>query len=128
MVRQEQYGPNVVAAEKRASIPAHLARLLINPLNVMLLVLAATNFIFLDDIESGSIVTAMIVLSVSLCFIQEHRSGNAAEKLRAMVSNTASVLRWVTPEGGTEQPGRRGANPAVRCAPKSRLTSWCRAT
>ena len=59
----------------------------------MLLVLALVNFLFLDDVESGSIVTLMIVLSVGLCFIQEHRSNNAAEKLRAMVSTTASVLR-----------------------------------
>src|ERR1700722_13043440 len=73
--RQEQYGKNVVAREERRSVIGHLLRLLINPLNVMLLVLALTNFLFLDDIESGSIVSAMVILSVSLCFIQERRSG-----------------------------------------------------
>jgi Mg2+-importing ATPase len=96
--RREIYGKNIIAREERRGVLAHLLRLLINPLNVMLLVLAATNFFFLDDVESGAIVTAMIVLSVSLCFIQEHRSDNAAEKLRAMVSTTASVLRHAPPD------------------------------
>ncbi len=108
--RQEQFGKNVVAREERRSAAGHILRLLINPLNIMLLVLAATNFLFLDDYESGSIVTAMIILSVSLCFIQEYRSNNAAEKLRKMVSNTASVLRWTqeeVPEGATGRDARR---------------------
>jgi Mg2+-importing ATPase len=59
----------------------------------MLLVLAVINFGFLDDAESGGVVTIMVVLSVTLSFVQERRSNHAAEKLRAMVSNTASVLR-----------------------------------
>ena len=59
----------------------------------MLLVLAIVNFVFLDDFESGGIVSLMVVLSVCLSFVQERRSNNAAEKLRAMVSTTASVLR-----------------------------------
>jgi Mg2+-importing ATPase len=91
--RIETYGKNQVAHDDHKSIPEQLARLLINPLNIMLLVLAVVNFVFLDDIESGSIVSMMVILSVGLCFIQENRSNNAAEKLRAMVSTTASVLR-----------------------------------
>jgi len=35
----------------------------------------------------------MVVLSVVLTWIQEARSGNAAEKLRAMVITTATALR-----------------------------------
>jgi Mg2+-importing ATPase len=35
----------------------------------------------------------MVVLSVFLAFLQEHRSNNAAAGLRAMVRTTASVLR-----------------------------------
>jgi len=95
--RLERYGKNIVAREERKSAAQHILRLLVNPLNVMLLVLAATNFFFLDDFESGAIVSAMVVLSVSLCFIQEYRSDNAAEKLRAMVSTKASVLRGIPP-------------------------------
>ncbi|MGB9649752.1 MAG: hypothetical protein WA709_35245 [Stellaceae bacterium] len=35
----------------------------------------------------------MVLLSVSLAFVQEHRSNNAAARLRAMVRTTATVLR-----------------------------------
>ena len=35
----------------------------------------------------------MVVLSSLLSFIQEFRSSSAAERLRAMVSTTATVLR-----------------------------------
>ena len=105
--RIELYGKNVIAREERKSAGEHLLRLLINPLNIMLLILAATNFVFLGDIESGGIVTAMVVLSVTMCFIQEYRSDNAAEKLRAMVSTTASVLRAASPqEDQTETSGK----------------------
>ena len=112
--RLELYGKNIVAREERRSALKHILRLLINPLNVMLLVLAGTNFFFLDDIESGGIVTAMIVLSVSLCFIQEYRSDNAAEKLRAMVSTTASVLRAAAPEGASSESANKETRKSLR--------------
>jgi Mg2+-importing ATPase len=105
--RLDTYGKNVVAREERKSAIEQIARQLINPLNIMLLVLAGTNFFFLDDFESGAIVTAMIILSVTLCYVQEYRSNNAAEKLRAMVSNTASVLRWTPPESENSEADTR---------------------
>jgi P-type Mg2+ transporter len=96
--RLERYGKNIVAYEEHKSVVHQLTILLVNPLNIMLLVLAVVNFFFLDDFESGSIVGMMVVLSVSLCFIQERRSNKAADKLRAMVSTTASVLRKIHSE------------------------------
>jgi P-type Mg2+ transporter len=42
----------------------------------------------------------MVLLGVSLAFGQEHRSNNAAARLRAMVRTTATVLRRT---GDTEQ-------------------------
>jgi alkyl hydroperoxide reductase subunit AhpC len=44
--------------------------------------------------ESGGIVTAMIVLSVSLCFIQEYRSDNAAETL-FLSEGTIKFHEWL---------------------------------
>jgi Mg2+-importing ATPase len=91
--RAGTYGKNQVAREDRKSVAEQIVRLLLNPLNVMLLVLAVINFVFLQDLESGGIVSLMVTLSVVLSYVQENRSNNAAEKLRAMVSTTASVLR-----------------------------------
>jgi magnesium-transporting ATPase (P-type) len=39
------------------------------------------------------VITVMVVLSVTLAFVQEHRSNGAAARLRAMVRTTATVLR-----------------------------------
>ena len=96
--RLVRYGKNQVAREESKTIIRQLLERLLNPLNVMLIVLAIINFFFLDDAESGTVVTTMVVLSVSLAFIQERRSNNAAEKLRDMVSTTASVLRRTATE------------------------------
>ena len=93
--RLESHGRNVVAREDHKGMLRQLGHLLLNPLNIMLLILALLNFFFLDDMDSGSVISAMVVLSVSLSFLQERRSNNAAEKLRAMVSTTASVLRRI---------------------------------
>jgi Mg2+-importing ATPase len=39
------------------------------------------------------VIAAIVVLSVLLSWLQETRSGKAAERLRAMVHTTATVLR-----------------------------------
>ncbi len=96
--RSELYGKNQVVSDEHKGVAQQIIHLLLNPLNVMLVVLAIVNFLFLGDLESGGLVSVMVVLSVTLSFIQENRANNAAEKLREMVSTTASVLRQATRE------------------------------
>src|SRR6202035_431577 len=48
---------------------------------------------FLGDKRATAVIAVMVLLSVSLSFVQEHRSNNAAAKLRAMVRTTTTVLR-----------------------------------
>ena len=112
--RLARIGKNTVAREDHKSIPRQLLVLVLNPLNLMLLVLASVNFFFLGDMESGGVVTMMIVLSVSLSFVQEHRSNKAAEKLRAMVSTTASVLRQPPPAEELDSGAKPDARQSVR--------------
>ncbi|HKN11277.1 MAG TPA: magnesium-translocating P-type ATPase, partial [Pseudomonadota bacterium] len=45
------------------------------------------------DQRAAIVIAGMVVLSISLGFIQEHRSNNAADKLRRMVSVNATVRR-----------------------------------
>lgn len=96
--RFEQYGPNAVVHEKHKSIAVELFDRFKNPLNLLLLVLAAISF-FMKDYDSTFIISTMVLLSVGVSFVQEHRSNNAAEKLRAMVSTTATVRRKDRREG-----------------------------
>ena len=66
-------------------------------MNLLLLSLATTSY-FLGDQRAAIVIAVMVLLSISLSFIQEHRSNNAADKLQRMVSITATVRR----QGGAE--------------------------
>jgi len=90
--RLDQYGLNTVSHERVKSIPERLLEQFKNPLNLLLLALAGVSY-FMGDVESSIIISIMVLLSVTLTFVQEYRSSNAAEKLRAMVSTTATVIR-----------------------------------
>ena len=85
-------GPNLVAHERKQSLVEELIGRAKNPLNFLLLSLAAVSY-FLGDKRAAAVIAVMVLLSVSLAFLQEHRSNNAAAKLRAMVRTTATVLR-----------------------------------
>jgi P-type Mg2+ transporter len=90
--RLKRFGPNAVAREGRPSIIAELWGRAMNPLNALLLVLAVISY-FLSDARSAIVIAFMVVLSIGLGFIQEHRSNNAAAKLAAMIKTRASVKR-----------------------------------
>ena len=85
-------GPNLVAHERPQSLPQELLGKAKNPLNFLLLTLAAVSF-FLGDTRAAAVIAVMVLLSVTLAFVQEHRSNNAAARLREMVRTTATVLR-----------------------------------
>ncbi len=45
------------------------------------------------DLRAMAVIFVMVVLGVVLRFVQEMRADDAAEKLKAMVSTTATVVR-----------------------------------
>jgi P-type Mg2+ transporter len=90
--RRQRYGENRVARDEHETLAAQLLRRLLNPLNILLLTLAAVSVVMRDQ-EAAAIIFAMVVLSMSLATVQERRSSKAAQALRAMVHTTATVLR-----------------------------------
>jgi Mg2+-importing ATPase len=90
--RLEQVGPNAVAAEQGHGRLGLLAKALLNPL-VLLLSVLATVSLATGDIRAAVVMLLMVVLGVVLRFVQESRADTAAAKLRAMISVTATVLR-----------------------------------
>jgi len=90
--RLGQFGANKIAQERQAGIIRELIGRARNPLNALLLTLAAVSY-FLGDVRAAIIISAMVILSIVTAFIQEHRSNQAAAKLRALVKTTASVKR-----------------------------------
>ena len=90
--RLQSVGANEVAHEARQTILAEIISRSVNPLNVLLLVLAAVSF-FVGDQRAAIVIAIMVALSISLGFVQEHRSTKDADALRRMVQNKATVLR-----------------------------------
>ena len=90
--RLEQYGQNVIAKTKHISgIQAYLARFK-NPLALSLLLAAGISF-FMGEIASGTIITAIILISTSLDFANTYRSEKAVSDLERSVHTKATVLR-----------------------------------
>ncbi|VVE36005.1 magnesium-translocating P-type ATPase [Pandoraea capi] len=92
-------GPNEVAHEKPLPWWRHLFNCYRNPFNLLLTALAAVSYAT-DDTEGTIIIASMVIISTVLRFVQEARSNKAAEKLKAMVSTTATVLRREAPGDG----------------------------
>jgi Mg2+-importing ATPase len=90
--RLEEYGPNVVAPEKRHTWIYLLGHALVNPLVILLLALAVVS-LATGDRKAAVVISGMVVLGVALRLVQETRADAAAARLKAMISVTASVLR-----------------------------------
>jgi P-type Mg2+ transporter len=86
------HGANEIATERPVGWPLRLLHALRNPLVILLAVLAAVS-LATGDARAAAVMTLMIVLGVSLRFVQESRADAAAAALRAMIRVTATALR-----------------------------------
>lgn len=95
----EDYGPNEIKREKRKNPLVGFVNVLINPFNLVLMVVIAVTFI--SDIILASekdyitiiILIIIVMISTLISFVQDERSTAASEKLLDMVSNTTAALR-----------------------------------
>jgi P-type Mg2+ transporter len=95
--RAAQHGLNVVTQEEQHRRLRMLGRACVNPL-VVLLLLATVSAISefyqeTNDYRAATVMLFMVFLGVALRFIQESRADDAAAKLKAMISVTATVVR-----------------------------------
>ena len=104
---REKYGENILTYGKKNSVLKRLLSAFVNPFTVILLALAVIS-VFTDVILAAPedknyatviIITVMVAISGILRFVQETRSGNAAEKLSEMIRTTVLVER----EGGLKE-------------------------
>jgi Mg2+-importing ATPase len=101
--RLHRDGANEVSHERPPHWSRQLLRAFKNPFIIVLLVLAGVQLATDDSDLTGPIIIAVMVgISVLLSFTQEYRSSLAAEKLKAMVRNTAAVTRQAS-DGHSEQ-------------------------
>ena len=85
-------GPNEIQHEAPLPSWLRLWRCYLNPFNLLLTALALLSSLS-GDAKATVVIAVMVALSTGVRFVQEGRSQRAAEGLRAMVSNKASVLR-----------------------------------
>ena len=90
--RVKQVGPNEIAREKSKSAVLRLLDNIKDPLVLLLVALGVISFLT-GDLRAMLVIFVMVVLGVVLRFYQEMRADHAAEQLKAMVSNTATVVR-----------------------------------
>ena len=90
--RIAKYGQNELAKDQKTSLVVLLWRAVLNPLVILLAVLAIISFAT-GDPRAAIMISLMLATSVGLKLIQEARAGRAAAKLKAMISVTATVTR-----------------------------------
>ena len=90
--RLEKSGLNEIAREKPMKWYVQLLKTVTNPLSLLLIVLATVSLLTGSPI-AALIISIMVIFGGLLRFSQEFQSNKAAEKLRAMVSVTATVSR-----------------------------------
>jgi Mg2+-importing ATPase len=90
--RLEKHGQNAVAQEEGHSWRDLLLMAVLNPLVILLSLLAILSAAT-GDLRAAIVMLLMVVLGVALRFVQEARADTAAAKLKAMISVTATVVR-----------------------------------
>jgi Mg2+-importing ATPase len=90
--RLRLHGPNSLAAESRFAPLFRFLGFFANPL-VLILLAASAISIVLGDPVGGSIIIAIVLLSVVVNFYVEFQARHAVEDIRKQVATTAAVLR-----------------------------------
>ena len=89
---RQRAGVNEVEHEKPLPWWKHLWLAYRTPFSLLLTVLALISYVT-EDLKATIVISAMVVLATIIRFWQETKSTKAAEKLKAMVHITATVLR-----------------------------------
>jgi P-type Mg2+ transporter len=87
-----QYGLNLFRDQPQRSLIVQFLRRFANPLVIILLVASVVSALA-GELTSFYIIVALVLLSVVLDFVQEHRADRVAEQLRATVAVRVNVQR-----------------------------------
>lgn len=90
--RLQQFGANRFIDHKTKAIWRQILSRFRNPL-ILLLLFASGISAFLGEISNFIIISVLVLFSVLLDFIQEHKAGKAADSLRQSVSVQTRVVR-----------------------------------
>jgi len=86
------YGPNVLHLQRKRALVLQFLAKFRNPLVIVLLAASGISALT-GDVTGFLIISVIVLMSVTLDFVQEHRAGQAAELLRQSVAVRVNVLR-----------------------------------
>jgi len=90
--RLVRFGPNLIHGDRKQALLLQFLAKFRNPLVIILLIASALSA-FTGDVASFFIISVIVIISVTLDFVQEYRAGQAAERLRQSVAIRGKVLR-----------------------------------
>ncbi|HJV35279.1 magnesium-translocating P-type ATPase [Geomonas sp.] len=90
--RLDRFGPNLIHGEQKKALVLQFLAKFKNPLVIILLTASALSA-FTGDATSFFIIGTIVLISVTLDFVQEYRAGQAADRLRQSVAVRGQVLR-----------------------------------
>ncbi|MGI6161823.1 MAG: magnesium-translocating P-type ATPase [Christensenellales bacterium] len=99
----DEYGENIITSGDKNPTLRRLRDAIANPFNAVLIAIAVISY-FTDVIASSRpdyftiiVILALVSISSLVAFVQNQRSGVAAEKLSRMISSKADVMRDDSP-------------------------------
>ena len=97
--RIEQYGKNIIDIKENNTLIHRLKESIINPFNIVLLIVAAITFVTdviiatQKDYATFLLIISTILISSIISFKEQTKSNNAARKLKKMITNKMEVIR-----------------------------------
>lgn len=91
---RQSVGLNKVGSDGPLSVGRQLWQSYCNPFNLLLSILSLVSY-WTNDLPGMIVILVMVILSTLIRFIQERKSSQATEKLKAMVTTTATVIRRI---------------------------------
>jgi Mg2+-importing ATPase len=79
-IRLAKFGPNVIHGEKKKALILQFLSKFKNPLVIILLTASGLSA-FTGDAASFFIIGSIVIISVTLDFVQEYQAGQAADRL-----------------------------------------------
>ena len=95
----EEYGKNTIEIENNNSLLKKLKDAIINPFNMVLILVAIITFVTdviiatNKDYATFILIISAVIISSIISLVQETKSDNAAKKLKSMISNKIDVIR-----------------------------------
>ena len=97
--RLEEYGKNTIEIKNNNTFMHRLQEAIINPFNVVLMIVAVITFITdvvisaKKDYATFSLLIVIVLISAIISLKEQTKSDNAAKKLKKMISNKMEVIR-----------------------------------